>query len=131
MAKMTTKAACELARALDDVSEKDHFGSDAFYANKKIFATVWHDKGEVNLRLNTDQQRRFLEEDGESFVEIDNAWGKQGWTRVQLQFADGSVFKEALRAAWSNTSITRARKKSVKSKATPSRSRPVRKKRRE
>jgi hypothetical protein len=55
---LSTKTACKMAGALDGVTLKDHFGSDAYCANKRIFATVWHEKNEVNLRLSVEQQRR-------------------------------------------------------------------------
>ena len=87
------------------------FGSDAFYANKRIFATVWHDKNEVNLRLSPEEQRHFLVQDGEGFVEIDNAWGRQGWTTVQLEFVDPKLFEEALYSAWKHSSESKKKSK--------------------
>ena len=84
-----------MARSFDGVTEKDHFGSDAFCANGRIFATVWHDKNEVNLMLNRQQQNQFLEMDGESFNEIENSWGDHA-IKVQLEFVERSVFVEAL-----------------------------------
>lgn len=106
MRKLTPRIVCEMAHALDGVTEKDHFGSDAFMANKRIFATVWHDKNGVNLRLSLKDQRNFMEQDGEGFVEIDNAWGREGWTKVQLEFVDSKLFEDALQAAWRHSAIT-------------------------
>lgn len=97
---MNTKTACSLARELEGVSEKDHFGSDAFYANKRIFATVWHERGEVNLRLSLEQQRYFVDKHREGFFQIENAWGKQGWTTADLKSVEKSLFLKALKAAW-------------------------------
>jgi hypothetical protein len=34
----SSKQACEMARSLKGVTDKDHFGSDAFVANGRIFA---------------------------------------------------------------------------------------------
>jgi len=96
-----------MARALDGVTEKDHFGSDAFVANKRIFATVWHNKNEVNLMLNEQQQRELLVRDGsEGFNQLDNAWGKDA-INVQLEFVDPKIFSEALKAAWVNSANKR------------------------
>jgi hypothetical protein len=100
---MTSKLACNLIRKLEGITEKDHFGSDAFIANKRMFATVWHDKNTANLRLSLKQQIHFLSQDGEAFVEIDNAWGRQGWTLVQLEFTSQDQFKEAIAAAFENS----------------------------
>ena len=114
---LTTKQACDLARALPEVSEKDHFGSDAFRTPGGTFATVWHEKKTVNLALTPDQQRRFAELDGEGFVPIDNAWGRQGWTTANLEFVEREQFVEALRTAWHNSAEKKARRVS-KSRAS-------------
>jgi hypothetical protein len=106
MAKLTTKQVCDMSRAFEGVTEQDHFGSDAFRANGRIFATVWHAKNEVNLMLNRQQQKEFLEIDGEGFNTLDNAWGEHA-INVQLEFVDRAVFAQALRAAWVNSANKR------------------------
>ena len=111
---ISSKTACEIIRKLSDISEKDHFGSDAFYANKRIFATVWHNENKVNVRLTPELQRQFLETDGEAFEEIDNAWGRQGWTTIQLEFVDKSLFSDAINAAWNYSAIkTKSKPKNI------------------
>jgi hypothetical protein len=120
---ISTQMVCKMAQSLDGVTEKDHHGSDAFVANGRIFATVWHDRNEVNLMLNRDQQRKFLEIDGEGFVEIDNAWGRAGATKVQLSFVDRKEFADALKAAWQNSAVKRAKLVSSKPKAAKKKTR--------
>lgn len=117
MAKLTTQQVCELAKKLDGVSEKVHFGKDAFIANGRIFATVWHDKNRVTLMLNEEQQKSFLLKDGsEGFIQINNAWGKDA-IGIDLDSVDSDLFFEALEVAWINS----ANKRSVpKRKATSS-----------
>jgi YjbR protein len=107
---LTTKLACDLARALAEVTEQDHFGSDAFRTPGGIFATVWHETRTVNLKLTSEQQRRFVELDGEGFSEIDNAWGRQGWTTANLEFLEREPFADALRTAWQNSQDSVARR---------------------
>jgi hypothetical protein len=97
---MNTKTACKMAAALEGVTEKDHFGSNAFHAHKRIFATVWHEKKTVNLRLTPEQQAEFLELDGDAFSIVPNAFGKQGWTTAHLEFCDKEQLAGALKAAW-------------------------------
>jgi hypothetical protein len=116
---LTTKRACELARELPDVSEYDHFGSDAFRTVGGTFATVWHAKNSVNLNLTVEQQRRFVLIDGESFLEIDNAWGRRGWTTANLEFVDEGALRDALHAAWGNTANRPARRKAHGKKKIP------------
>jgi hypothetical protein len=114
---LTTRRAAEMARSLPDVTERDHFGSDAFRTQGGIFATVWHETNTVNLKLTPEQQRRFVLIDGEGFVEIDNAWGRQGWTKANLEFLEPEQFGEALRVAWTNSHDKPPRVR--KSKAKP------------
>ena len=105
---LSYKAAIQIAHSLEGVTEKDHFGSDAFYANKRIFATFWPNKNEVNLRLNPIDQNQYLEEP-EAFQEIKNAWGKQGWTIVSLDFVSRDSFSSALKAAWRHSAKANSR----------------------
>ncbi|MGE0634566.1 MAG: MmcQ/YjbR family DNA-binding protein [Pseudobdellovibrionaceae bacterium] len=108
MKKLSTRQVCEMARVFEGVTEKDHFGSDAFVANGRIFATVWHDKNEVNLMLNEKQQKAFLvRDDSEGFNVIENSWGKNA-INVQLECIDAKVFTEALKEAWLNSKNKRA-----------------------
>lgn len=97
---VSARVACELARALPGVSEKDHFGSDAFIAHKRTFATVWPEDKKVNLKFSAALQREFLAIDGEAFMEIDNGFGRMGWTTCQLDFVDRATLARALEAAW-------------------------------
>ena len=119
---MTLSEAAELVRGLPNVQVKDHFGSDAYYVHR-IFATYWHDTNSVNLRLNPEEQQRFLPIDGEGFTQIDNAWGRMGWTRVDLDFVEPQDFENALKTAWAHSVKPRRRpprkatKKSSRAKA--------------
>jgi len=121
---LTTKRACELARELPGVSEYDHFGSDAFRTVGGTFATVWHAKGSVNLNLSVEQQRRFVLLDGEGFVEIDNAWGRRGWTTANLEFVDEASLRDALLAAWGNAANKPVRRRTASKKTGKRRVRP-------
>jgi hypothetical protein len=97
---MTPAQACEIAKKLPDIAIKDHFGSDGFSANKRMFLTIWYDKDQANIRLSPSQQKDFLVMDGDAFSEIENAWGRQGWTIIHLKFIDKALFEKALKAAW-------------------------------
>lgn len=123
--KLTTNKVCEMARKFSGVSEKDHFGSDAFCANGRIFATVWHDKNRVTLMLNRSQQDSFLSRDGsEGFLPIENSWGNDA-IGVDLSSVDAELFNEALHEAWVNSANKRSspkrKKKTAKKAARPSR----------
>ncbi len=106
---ITPQAACQIARDLPGVSEKDHFGGDGFYVNKRIFATVWPAKNEVNVRLKPEQQTAFIEKKAKAFAAVPNAFGRQGWTTISLAFVDKKLFTQALAAAWENGALKTAR----------------------
>jgi hypothetical protein len=97
---MTVDAALKFLRALPETTVQDHWGSDAFKAHGRIFATVWHDKNQVNLRLSIDEQERFVKQDADAIVPIDNAWGRQGWTTVRLEACSKKLFEQAAKAAF-------------------------------
>ena len=111
---MTTKRACLLLRALPDVTVKDHFGSDAFRANGRIFATVWHDKNEVNLMVTPAQQEALLGRDGDGYSKVPNKWGDGGATTAHLSFLDEEDFVVGMQLAYATSAVkrTRARKPS-------------------
>jgi len=106
---LSTKIAHQIAQALPGVSEKDHFGGDGFYVNKRIFATLWPDRNEVNVRLNPDQQKAFIEKKAKAFSEVPNAFGRQGWTTIKLAFVDKKMLTQALQAAWENGALKTSR----------------------
>lgn len=107
MAKLTVTKAGEMALALPGVTVKDHFGADAYAANGRNFMTGWHEFVTVNMMLPLDAQKRFVTLDGEVFTPVENAWGKQGWTTVNLEYVDLADFKEALRIAYDYSAMKR------------------------
>lgn len=124
---MNTKLAYSLASALPNVTIKDHFGSDAF-STKRMFLTLWSDSNKASIRLSPEKQQEFLSIDGEGFTAIDNAWGRMGWTSVNLEYVDKADFKAALEFAWSFSQTTTAKKAKTKKLATKKSKRPKNKK---
>ena len=92
------KAALELALKLEGVSGKDHFGGEAICSKKKIFATFWADKNEVNVLLPLEIQKE-ITEDSKAFKPVPNAWGRKGWTTISLAQVDKKTFLWALETA--------------------------------
>lgn len=97
---MKSKDLCALIESLPGVTVKDHHGGDGYCANTHMFITVWHDRNEANVRLSPTDQKRYLSIDGEGFEEIPNAWGKQGWTKINLDSVDRKTLEAALKSAF-------------------------------
>lgn len=104
----------KILKQLENVTEKEHFESLGYFANNRMFATVWKEKKEVNLRLRPSEQRRVLLIDGEGFAEIHNAWGKQGWTKVQLECVEEKDFETAVLSAYEHSQYPTKRVKKDK-----------------
>ena len=63
-------------------------------------------------------RRQFVAMDGEGFAEIDNAWGRQGWTTANLEFLEREDFAAAVKTAWENSAQNASRRASKKKKTS-------------
>lgn len=126
------QAAKRFIAALPGVTEKDHFGGDAFHT-KRIFATCWKKVGKVNIRVSPELQQDLFTRDGEAFREIENGWGHQGWMSIILEFVERADFEFAIHAAYDYSALKgtakkkpvarkKAKKKASKKKTKSSRS---------
>jgi len=102
---MNAKQAQIMVAQLPNVSMKDHFGSNAYSANERMFITIWADENKANVRLSPRSQREFLSIDGDAFAQINNAWGRQGWTTIRLEFVESQDFSAALKAAYEHSTV--------------------------
>ncbi len=93
--------AAEFARvalALPGVASAPHFDRTAFRV-KRIFATLAADGLTANLRLTPEEQALKCAAAPSIFSPLDNAWGRQGWTTMDLATADGDDLAAALALA--------------------------------
>jgi hypothetical protein len=94
------ETARKLALSLPEAEEHDHWGRPSFRLRKKIFCTLWPKEKRAVLKLSPADQSLFAEYNPETFYPIPNAWGKQGWTFVELKKVKKSMFADALNLAW-------------------------------
>lgn len=87
------------ALAFPEAVELPHFEKTSFRVGKKIFATLDKKNQQAVLKLNEVDQSVFSG-DKTVIYPLRNAWGKQGWTRVELKKVRKSLFKDALTAAY-------------------------------
>jgi hypothetical protein len=68
----------------------------------RIFATLAADGSNLNVRLTVEQQPVYVGSAPDALAPLDNAWGRQGWTRLNLAAADHDLVVAVLTAAWRN-----------------------------
>jgi hypothetical protein len=99
----------KLALSLPEAEERAHQNHPDFRVGGKIFATLGYpDAAWAMVKLYPEQQKAFVAADPKTFVPVKGAWGLRGCTSVHLESAKKEKVKEALRAAWRNTSVHEA-----------------------
>lgn len=95
-----------IALSFANTEEHPHFHRKAFrIKSKTIFATLDEAAQTANLKLTEVDQSVFCEVDKEIIYPVPNAWGKQGWTTVDLKKISKKLLTEALKIAYETASI--------------------------
>lgn len=90
-----------IALSLPEAAEKSHFGKPDFRVRDRIFATL-PDAGRAVLKLTPEQQEIMSQAEPAIFRPVPGAWGRKGWTSIDLAAADETSLRSALSAAWRN-----------------------------
>jgi hypothetical protein len=90
----------KLALSFPDVEEKPHFEKTSFRVKNRIFATLDVMNKRACLKLSAVQQSVFSSHNTRAIYPVPNAWGKQGWTFVELARVRNDMFKDALATAY-------------------------------
>src|SRR5271157_5542227 len=72
-----------IALSFDGAAEYPHFDRRAFKA-RVTFATLAPDELTANIKFSPDEQALKCTVASDAFIALDNAWGRQGWTRGTL-----------------------------------------------
>lgn len=107
---ISIETAREIALSLPGAEEHEHWGRPAFSVRKKIFATVWPVEKKVVLKLSIVDQSVYTQMDKSIFFPVEGGWGRQGATYVDLSKVNKTVFKEAIKKAWSGVAVNTASK---------------------
>ena len=97
---VTPAEAKTIALSFDGTDEKPHFERTAFTVNKKIFATISIKDKTLNVRFTPQIQFIFCPPQSDVIFPIPNAWGKQGWTTINLNKANKKLVRSALEEAY-------------------------------
>src|SRR5690606_9418400 len=95
----TATDARKLALGLEGTSEHSHFDRAAFKV-KRIYATLAEDGKSLNLKLTPEEQEFKAMMAPKVFAPVPNAWGRQGWTSVDLKAIGKAELAAALAMAW-------------------------------
>lgn len=96
-----------LALMLPEAIEGAHMGHPDFRVGGRIFATLWTEEERVVLKLEPEHQAMLVEAEPDAFQPVEGAWGRRGWTNLDLAEADEDTLRGALLAAWRATAPPR------------------------
>ena len=94
------KTVRKLALSFAEAEEAPHFEKASFRIRKKIFATLDKKNNRVVLKLSLIDQSVFSSHNKAVIYPVPNAWGKQGWTIVELKRVRKDLFTDALTMAY-------------------------------
>lgn len=89
-----------LALSFPEATEELHFEKTSFRAKKKIFATYDDSNKRACIKLSETNQHIFSLAGKTSIYPLDNKWGKQGWTLIELKNVQEDLFADALKTAY-------------------------------
>ncbi len=95
-----------LARMLPETVAGAHSGNPDFRVGGRIFATLWVEEARVVLRLSPEIRDALCEAEPDLFTPVEGAWGRRGWTSLDLDACEEDVLRDALLAAWRVTAPT-------------------------
>jgi hypothetical protein len=88
------------ALGFPEATEEPHVDKTSFRVKRKIFATYDARLKRACIRLPETEQGIYCSASPGSIYPVDNKWGKQGWTLVELETVRYTVFRDALRKAY-------------------------------
>jgi predicted DNA-binding protein (MmcQ/YjbR family) len=90
----------KLALSFPETTEESHFEKTSFRVKKKIFATYDDTKKRACIKLSEIDQNVFSSADKTIIFPVDNKWGKQGWTFIEMTKVHKDLFVDALTTAY-------------------------------
>jgi len=90
----------KLALSFPEATEEPHFEKTSFRVKKKIFATYNAVEKRACIKLSEIDQDVFSSIDNTIIYPVDNKWGKQGWTLIEMKKVKKSLFVDALTTAY-------------------------------
>ena len=89
-----------MALSFPGTVDAPHFDRIAFRTKARIFATLHTTLQQANLKLTIIDQSVFSAIGPAIIYPLNNKWGKQGWTCVELKKVRKTILKDALSKAY-------------------------------
>lgn len=89
----------KFALSFPEATEEPHFEKTSFRVKKKIFATYDENNKRACIKLSVIDQEVFSSADRTIIYPVDNKWGKQGWTLIEMKQVRKNIFIDALTTA--------------------------------
>ncbi|PMB29961.1 MmcQ/YjbR family DNA-binding protein [Schleiferia thermophila] len=90
----------KIALSFPETTEEPHFEKTSFRVKKKIFATYDGLNKRACIKLSEIDQDVFASANRSTIYPVDNKWGKQGWTMIEMKKVNKDLFTDALTAAY-------------------------------
>lgn len=90
----------DLALSFPEATEEPHFEKTSFRVKKKIFATYDDKNKRACIKLSEVEQNVFSAASKTIIYPLNNKWGKQGWTLVEMSKVRKDLFIDALTTAY-------------------------------
>jgi len=90
----------EIALSFPEATEEPHFEKTSFRVKNKIFATYDDKNKRACIKLSEIDQDVFSFADKTIIFPVDNKWGKQGWTFIEMNIVHKDLFIDALTTAY-------------------------------
>jgi predicted DNA-binding protein (MmcQ/YjbR family) len=90
----------KLALSFPEATEETHFEKISFRVKKKIFATYDDIKKRACIKLSEIHQDVFSSADRTIIFPVNNKWGKQGWTVIEMNNVRKELFVDAVTTAY-------------------------------
>ena len=100
----------QIALSLPGTAEAPHHDILSFTVHKKIFATLNPAEKRCTLKFDADYQEIFTTLGKGRIYRVPNAWGKHGWTTVELQDLNYELLSDAILIAWRCTAPKKFKK---------------------
>jgi predicted DNA-binding protein (MmcQ/YjbR family) len=90
----------KIALSFPEATEEPHFEKTSFRVKKKIFATYDVKNKRACIKLSEIDQNIFSSSDKTVIYPVDNKWGKQGWTLIEMSKVRKDLFNDVLTTAY-------------------------------